>query len=75
MAQAAPPLLSFRHGMCRFLEKGGDPVSSRYLRIVAVIAFTFTSGAALACNAGAKMKSADGSQGSAPTSSSPQRGG
>ena len=50
-------------------------MSSRYLRIVAVIAFTFTSGAALACSAGAKMKSADGSQGSAPTSSSSQRGG
>lgn len=50
-------------------------MSSRYLRIVAVIAFTFTSGAALACDAGAKAKSADGSQGSAPTSSIAQKGG
>jgi len=49
-------------------------VSSRYLRIVAVIAFMFTSGASLACTAGAKSKSAD-QMGSAPTSSSAQRGG
>lgn len=60
--------------MCRFSQKGGDPVSSRYLRIVAVIAFMFTSGASLACTAGAKSKSAD-QMGSAPTSSSTQKGG
>ncbi len=49
-------------------------MSSRYLRIVAVIAFMFTSSASLACPAGAKSKSAD-QMGSAPTSSSAQRGG
>ena len=41
-------------------------MSSRLLSIVAVVAFTMTSGAALACT-GAKAKSADGSQQSVPT--------
>jgi hypothetical protein len=36
-------------------------MSSRLLSIAAVVAFTMTSGAALACT-GAKAKSADGSQ-------------
>lgn len=47
---------------------------SSYLRIAAVIAFMFTSGAALACS-GAKMKSADGSQGATASTTSTQQGG
>ena len=43
-------------------------MSSRLLSFVAAVAFVMASGAASACP-GAKMKSADGSQGSAaPTS-------
>jgi hypothetical protein len=41
-------------------------MSSRLLSIAAVIVFTIMSGSALAC-AGAKAKSADGSQQSVPT--------
>jgi hypothetical protein len=47
--------------MCRFSQKGGDPMSSRLLSIAAVVVFSMASGAALACT-GAKAKSADGSQ-------------
>jgi hypothetical protein len=58
--------------MCRSLQKGGDPVFSRYLRLAAAIAFLFAASAASACP-GAKMKSADGSHGSAPSTT--QKGG
>jgi hypothetical protein len=43
-------------------------MSSRLLSFAAALAFVMASGAASAC-AGAKMKSADGSQGSAATTS------
>jgi hypothetical protein len=66
-------LLSSAYGMCRFFKKGGDPMSSRLLSIAAVFAFTMTSGAALAC-AGAKAKSADGSQQQSVPSASQARG-
>jgi hypothetical protein len=60
-ADPARRLLNSRHGMCRFSQKGGDPMSSRLLSIATVVVFSMTSGAALACT-GAKAKSADGSQ-------------
>jgi hypothetical protein len=47
--------------MCRFSQKGGDPMSSRLLSIAAVVDCSVTSGAALACTE-ASAKSADGSQ-------------
>ena len=60
-ADSANRLLQSHHGMCRFSQKGGDPMSSRLLSIAAVVAFSRTSGAALACT-GPRAKSADGSQ-------------
>jgi hypothetical protein len=60
--------------MCRFLKKGGDPMSSRLLSIAAALVFTVASSAALACT-GAKAKSADGSQQNNASTASQARGG
>lgn len=60
-ADSANRLLQSHHGMCRFSQKGGDPMSSRLLSIAAAVTLAMASGAALACT-GAKAKSADGSQ-------------
>jgi hypothetical protein len=67
-------LLHSLHGMCRFSQKGGDPMSSRLLSIAAVVVFSMTSGAALACT-GAKAKSADGSQQQSIPAATQARGG
>jgi hypothetical protein len=48
--------------MCRALSKGGDPVSSRYLKIAVAAALFAAASVASACPGGAAMKSADGSQ-------------
>jgi hypothetical protein len=71
--EAGADLLSSPYGMCRFFKKGGDPMSSRLLSIAAVVVFTMASGAALAC-AGAKAKSADGSQQQSVPTASQARG-
>jgi hypothetical protein len=60
--------------MCRFSQKGGDPMSSRLLSIAAVVVISMTSGAALACT-GAKAKSADGSQQQSNPAAAQARGG
>lgn len=53
-------MLAIRH--VPGLSKGGDPVSSRYLRIAVAVGLLAAASVASACPGGAAMKSADGSQ-------------